>query len=197
VDETVAMVGLSDKSDERVARLSGGQQRRLDVALALIGDPELLFLDEPTTGFDPSARRNAWEVIASLRDLGKTIFLTTHYMEEAQELADRVAIISGGRIVAEGSPRELSGRNGRVTMISFRLPAGVAADDLPVDADSVAIFAGEVQIRADDPVRTLNELTAWALERAAPLAGLEVRQPNLEDVYLELTESAAPEEAAR
>jgi ABC-2 type transport system ATP-binding protein len=197
VDETVSLVGLSDKSDQRVARLSGGQQRRLDVALALIGDPELLFLDEPTTGFDPSARRNAWEVIASLRDLGKTIFLTTHYMEEAQELADRVAIIADGRIVAEGSPGELSARDGRATMISFRLPSGVVAGELPTGSDGVLTSAGEVQIRAEDPVRTLNELTAWALERGAPLAGLEVRQPNLEDVYLELTESVAPEEAAR
>jgi ABC-2 type transport system ATP-binding protein len=197
VDETVELVGLSDKADQRVARLSGGQQRRLDVAVALIGDPELLFLDEPTTGFDPSARRRAWEVIASLRDLGKTIFLTTHYMEEAQELADRVAIIAGGRIVAEGSPGELSARDGRATMISFRLPAGVAAGELPTGADGVVTSGGEFQIRADDPVRTLNELTAWALERGAPLAGLEVRQPNLEDVYLELTESAAPEEATR
>jgi ABC-2 type transport system ATP-binding protein len=201
VDETVALVGLSEKADQRVARLSGGQQRRLDVALALIGDPELLFLDEPTTGFDPSARRRAWEVIASLRDLGKTIFLTTHYMEEAQELADRVAIIAGGRIVAEGSPGELSGRDGRTTRIRFRLPAGVPAGELPGglvgDADGPATPAGEVEIRADDPVRALNELTAWALERRIPLAGLEVRQPNLEDVYLELTAADATEEVAR
>src|SRR5215211_183635 len=131
VDETVRLVGLEEKADVRTAKLSRGQQRRLDVALAMIGDPELLFLDEPTTGFDPSARRQAWEVIASLRDLGKTIFLTTHYMEEAQELADRVAIIADGRIVAEGSPGELSARDGRVTVISFQLPAGMAADDLP------------------------------------------------------------------
>src|ERR671931_1778820 len=131
VDDTVALVGLTDKANDRVARLSGGQQRRLDVALALIGDPELLFLDEPTTGFDPLARRRAWEVIASLRDLGKTIFLTTHYMEEAQELADEVAIIAGGQIVAHGTPRDLSSRDGRVSRISFRLPAGVAAEELP------------------------------------------------------------------
>ena len=124
VDETVELVGLTEKADDRVARLSGGQQRRLDVGLALIGDPELLFLDEPTTGFDPAARRRAWEVIASLRDLGKTIFLTTHYMEEAQELADRVAIISGGRIVAEGSPDELTHRDQRGATIRFRLPDG-------------------------------------------------------------------------
>jgi ABC-2 type transport system ATP-binding protein len=199
VQETVALVGLSDQADQRVAKLSGGQQRRLDVAVALVGDPELLFLDEPTTGFDPSARRRAWEVIASLRDLGKTIFLTTHYMEEAQELADRVAIIVDGRIVAEGAPGELSARNGRVAVISFRLPPGIGAGDLPgaLGADGVATGAGEVRIRADDPVRALNELTAWALERGLPLAGLEVHQPNLEDVYLELTEAAVPGEVSR
>ncbi len=198
VEETVALVGLSDHADQRVANLSGGQQRRLDVAIALVGDPELLFLDEPTTGFDPSARRRAWEVIASLRDLGKTIFLTTHYMEEAQELADRVAIIVDGRIVAEGAPGELSARDGRVTLISFRLPPGIEAAELPValgaGADGVATAAGEVRIRADDPVRALNELTAWALDRGVPLDGLEVHQPSLEDVYLELTTAPVPEE---
>jgi ABC-2 type transport system ATP-binding protein len=194
VDDTVELVGLTEKANDRVGRLSGGQQRRLDVALALIGDPELLFLDEPTTGFDPSARRHAWEVIASLRDLGKTIFLTTHYMEEAQELADQVAIISGGQIVARGTPRDLSARDGRVSRISFRLPAGVAADQLPRDLAAVAGptpgSIDELQIQADDPVRTLNELTRWALERGVELAGLEVRQPSLEDVYLELTQAA-------
>ena len=194
------MVGLTEKADDRVARLSGGQQRRLDVALALIGDPELLFLDEPTTGFDPSARRRAWEVIASLRDLGKAIFLTTHYMEEAQELADQVAIIAGGRIVAQGTPRDLSSRDGRVSRISFRLPPGVAADELPSAlAAATSPSAGsvdELQIRAPDPVQTLNALTGWALDRGVELAGLEVRQPSLEDVYLELTRPA-PEEARR
>jgi ABC-2 type transport system ATP-binding protein len=191
VDDTVELVGLTEKAHDRVGRLSGGQQRRLDVGLALIGDPELLFLDEPTTGFDPSARRRAWEVIASLRDLGKTIFLTTHYMEEAQELADQVAIISGGGIVARGTPRDLSSRDGRVSRISFRLPAGVRADELP---GGLAALAGptpgsidELQIHADDPLRALNELTGWALERGVELAGLEVRQPSLEDVYLDLT----------
>jgi ABC-2 type transport system ATP-binding protein len=200
VDDTVELVGLTEKADDRVARLSGGQQRRLDVALALIGDPELLFLDEPTTGFDPSARRRAWEVIASLRDLGKTIFLTTHYMEEAQELADQVAIIAGGRIVAQGTPRDLSSRDGRVSRISFRLPPGVAADELPsalaAAASASAGSVDELQIQAQDPVRTLHELTGWALERDVELAGLEVRQPSLEDVYLELTRPA-PEEARR
>jgi ABC-2 type transport system ATP-binding protein len=193
VDETVELVGLTEKADERVARLSGGQQRRLDVALALIGDPELLFLDEPTTGFDPSARRRAWEVVTSLRELGKTIFLTTHYMEEAQELADRVAIIAGGRIVAEGTPQELTRRDQRRTTIRFRLPDGVAAGELPVglvpNSDGAVAAAGEISVQAADPVRALNALTSWALERGIPLDGLEVRQPNLEDVYLELTEA--------
>jgi ABC-2 type transport system ATP-binding protein len=196
VDDTVELVGLTEKADDRVGRLSGGQQRRLDVALALIGDPELLFLDEPTTGFDPSARRRAWEVIASLRDLGKTIFLTTHYMEEAQELADRVAIIAGGRIVAHGTPHDLSARDGRVTRISFRLPAGVDASELPPGLGATPGTMDELLIQADDAMRILNQLTGWALERGVELAGLEVRQPSLEDVYLELTRPA-PEEGVR
>jgi ABC-2 type transport system ATP-binding protein len=194
VDDTVELVGLTEKADDRVGRLSGGQQRRLDVALALIGDPELLFLDEPTTGFDPSARRRAWEVIASLRDLGKTIFLTTHYMEEAQELADRVAIIAGGRIVAHGTPHDLSARDGRVTRISFRLPAGVGAGELPPGLGATPATMDEFLIQAKDPVRALNELTGWALERGVELASLEVRQPSLEDVYLELTRVPEGEE---
>jgi ABC-2 type transport system ATP-binding protein len=155
VASTIDLTGLAEKAEDRVGRLSGGQQRRLDVALALIGDPELLFLDEPTTGFDPTARRRAWQVVANLRDLGKTVFLTTHYMEEAQALADRVAIIANGRIVAQGPPGELAGRG-----------------------DATALI---------DPVPVLHELTSWALERRIPLAGLEVRRPSLEDVYLELT----------
>jgi ABC-2 type transport system ATP-binding protein len=198
VEETISLVGLTEKAEARVGRLSGGQQRRLDVALALVGDPELLFLDEPTTGFDPSARRRAWEVIARLRELGKTIFLTTHYMEEAQALADRVAIIAAGEIVAEGTPAELSGRGGAVARISFQLPGEVPRAELP--ARVIAALTGEdgapdrVLLRADDPVPVLNELTAWALERGIALPSLEVRQPNLEDVYLELT-AGAPGEA--
>jgi ABC-2 type transport system ATP-binding protein len=160
------------------------------VALALIGDPELLFLDEPTTGFDPSARRRAWEVVASLRDLGKTVFLTTHYMEEAQALADRVAIIAGGEIVAHGSPGELAGRGGDAARISFRLPAGVTSADLPQTLGAT-VGNGEVRLQADDPVPLLHELTSWALERRIPLAELEVRRPSLEDVYLELTAGEA------
>jgi ABC-2 type transport system ATP-binding protein len=186
VADTMNLAGLAQKADDRVARLSGGQQRRLDVALALIGDPELLFLDEPTTGFDPSARHRAWEVVASLRDLGKTVFLTTHYMEEAQALADRVAIIAEGRIVALGSPSELAGSGDAAAQISFRLPAGVAGADLPEKLEA-AVGNGEVRLRADDPVSVLHELTSWALERRIPLADLEVRRPSLEDVYLELT----------
>jgi ABC-2 type transport system ATP-binding protein len=185
VEDTIALVGLAEKGDERVARLSGGQRRRLDVALALIGDPELLFLDEPTTGFDPSARRRAWSVVRNLRDLGKTVFLTTHYMEEAQALADRVAIIAGGVIVAHGSPAELAGRDA-VTRITFTLPPGIAAGDLP-QALVTSVGNGHVSIQADDPVPLLHQLTSWALERRVPLAGLEVRRPSLEDVYLELT----------
>jgi ABC-2 type transport system ATP-binding protein len=191
VDETLDLVGLEDKADVRTSKLSGGQQRRLDVALALIGDPELLFLDEPTTGFDPSARRQAWDVIGGLRNLGKTVFLTTHYMEEAQALADRVAIISAGRIVATGSPEDLAGDGQERTEISFRLPAGVRAPDLPFAVrTSARIDAGAVSLTADDPVPLLRELTNWAAERGVGLPGLTVGAPSLEDVYLELTEQA-------
>src|SRR5512132_1431933 len=189
VDDTVALVGLTDKADVRTSKLSGGQQRRLDVALALIGDPELLFLDEPTTGFDPSARRQAWDVIGGLRNLGKTVFLTTHYMDEAQALAARAAIISAGRLVATGSPEDLGGDRAGRTEISFRLPAGVAAPDLPdsVRADA-RIDAEAVSLSAQDPVPVLRELTNWAAERGVGLPGLLVRRPSLEDVYLELTD---------
>jgi ABC-2 type transport system ATP-binding protein len=192
VDDTVNLVGLADKADVRTSKLSGGQQRRLDVALALIGDPELLFLDEPTTGFDPSARRQAWDVIGGLRDLGKTVFLTTHYMDEAQALADRVAIISAGRIVATGSPEELGGKDDTRTEISFRLPQGVGATDLPdVVRAGARIDAGAVSLSAENPVPVLRELTTWATERGVALPGLQVRRPSLEDVYLELTDGGA------
>jgi ABC-2 type transport system ATP-binding protein len=189
VGETIDLVGLGEKADTRVARLSGGQQRRLDVALAMIGDPELLFLDEPTTGFDPTARRRAWDVVTSLRELGKTVFLTTHYMDEAQMLADRAAIIVAGRIVAEGPPDRL-GSHGAETEIRFRLPAGVAATELPADLERARDDDGLVTLRSDDPVRALNELTGWALSRRVELIGLQVGAPSLEDVYLELTDEA-------
>jgi ABC-2 type transport system ATP-binding protein len=191
IDETVGLVGLEEKANVRTAKLSGGQQRRLDVALALIGDPELLFLDEPTTGFDPSARRQAWDVIGGLRDLGKTVFLTTHYMDEAQALADRVAIIASGRIVATGSPESLVDRGVPQTEIRFRLPRGVAAAELPGELPKTArVDAGLVTVNVTDPVPALRELTTWAGDRDLALPGLTVGSPSLEDVYLQLTERA-------
>ncbi|HEU4943810.1 MAG TPA: ABC transporter ATP-binding protein, partial [Solirubrobacterales bacterium] len=186
VDEVIELVGLTGKADARASGLSGGQQRRLDVGMALIGDPELLFLDEPTTGFDPAARRQAWETIAGLRDLGKTIFLTTHYMDEAQRLADRVTIIAGGEIVAAGTPEDLGDRESQPAKISFRLPAGVAAGEVP--GGGVIGEGGEIMLSTPAPVSLLNELTGWALARGVDLDGLEVTRPTLEDIYLELTE---------
>jgi ABC-2 type transport system ATP-binding protein len=187
VEETIRLVGLEHKSDERAGKLSGGQQRRLDVAVALIGDAELLFLDEPTTGFDPSARRQAWEVIASLRDLGKTVFLTTHYMDEAQYLADRVAIIRDGLIVAEGKPSELGGRAEAASTIVFLMPEGA---ELPAGLGELSHGKGFVEITTTEPTRALFELTTWARERGEELQGLSVSQPSLEDVFLELTAKA-------
>ncbi|HVD48756.1 MAG TPA: ABC transporter ATP-binding protein [Gaiellaceae bacterium] len=169
VDEVIALVGLQEKRDERVRRLSGGQRRRLDLALALIGDPELIFLDEPTTGFDPRARRQAWETIRGLRGLGKTILLTTHYLDEAEQLADRVAVLAHGQIVASGTPAELTGAV-RATEIRYRENGR------------------EVVLETDEPTRALHELTARALAANTELDGLEVRRPSLEEVYLSLTE---------
>ncbi len=188
IEEVVELVGLGAKADARASSLSGGQQRRLDVGLALIGDPELLFLDEPTTGFDPSARRQAWETIAGLRDLGKTVFLTTHYMDEAQRLADRVAILARGEVVARGTPEDLGDRENRPATVSFRLPEGVAVGELPGElAAGAANGAGAVSLSTGDPVATLNQLTGWALSRGLDLEGLEVTRPSLEDIYLSLT----------
>ena len=190
VGETIDLVGLGQKADSRAGKLSGGQQRRLDVAIALIGDPDLLFLDEPTTGFDPSARRQAWDVIGNLRELGKTVFLTTHYMDEAQHLADRVAIIVRGEIVAEGKPAELGERDQQPARISFRLPPELGVGELPGGLGATAAANGEVTLRTGSPVPVLNRLTAWALERRVELEGLEVRRPSLEDIYLQLTGEA-------
>ena len=185
--ETIELVGLADKRAARTRQLSGGQLRRLDVALALIGDPELVFLDEPTTGFDPSARRHTWEVIANLRELGKTIFLTTHYMDEAQALADQVAVIAAGRIVAEGTPANLAGRDREVSDISFTLPAGAVLADLPGELLPVALERdGRVHISAREPARSLYALSGWGLEHDADLVDLTVGRPTLEDVYLKL-----------
>ena len=169
VGEIVEIVGLAKKANARVRTLSGGQKRRLDLGLALVGNPELLFLDEPTTGFDPGARRTAWETIRNLRSLGTTILLTTHYLDEAEQLADRVAVLRDGEIIREGSPAELTGGSSE-TEIRFRLDGH------------------EVVERTADPTRRLNELTGEALARGEVQVGLEVRRPTLEDVYLELTE---------
>ncbi len=176
VDETIAVVGLGEKQDAFARELSGGQSRRLDLALALIGDPELVFLDEPTTGFDPAARRASWDTIRSLRDLGKTILLTTHYLDEAQELADRVAIIKDGVIQAVGSPRELGvGANTHVR-VAWRDEGGVLREE-----------------QVDDPTALLHRLTGEAIARGESVRELAVTRPSLEDVYLELTaEPAAP-----
>jgi ABC-2 type transport system ATP-binding protein len=186
VDQTIELVGLGDQQGQRAGKLSGGQQRRLDVALALVGDPALLFLDEPTTGFDPAARRNAWAMIASLRELGKTVFLTTHYMDEAQELADRVAIITGGRIVAEGPPGQLGpDPDRRRTRVVFRVPGPAR---LPDQLAARARLDGDhVELPSDDPVADLHALPGWALEHQVYLVDLEVRRERLEDVYLQLT----------
>jgi len=166
VDEVIGLVGLGEKRDEQVKTLSGGQKRRLDLGVALVGDPDLVFLDEPTTGFDPAARRNAWELIRSLRTLGKTVLLTTHYLDEAQQLADRVAVLRAGEIVKLGTPSELTA----ATSVQIRYLAG----------------GEEIVVETDEPTRVLNGLTAEALANGVELEGLEVRRATLEDVYLDL-----------
>ncbi len=193
VAEVIALAGLEEKADARVKTLSGGQQRRLDVALGIIGDPELVFLDEPTTGFDPSARRGAWELVRRLTGGGTTVVLTTHYMDEAQALSDRVAVLAGGRIVAAGTPDAIGGRDLAAARVRFRLPAGVRREDLPVAADQ---DGDRIEIRTEDDVRVLHALTGWALDRGVTLDGLSVDRPTLEDVYLSLTGTAAPAPAA-
>lgn len=187
-DEVLELVGLTEKRDSRVNKLSGGQRRRLDVAVALAGDPRLLFLDEPTTGFDPGARRAAWEVIKGLAGLGKTIFLTSHSMDEVQYLADRVVIIAGGKVVAEGTPDTLAGRQKAPAIVRFQLPATVSMPEAlrqgaKVDGDGV-------ELETQDPTRTLYEMTSWAVQAGVSLGGLEVSRPTLEDVYLDITKDA-------
>ncbi len=173
VDDVIALVGLAEKSGARVKTLSGGQKRRLDLGVALVGDPELVFLDEPTTGFDPAARRNAWDLIRSLRALGKTVLLTTHYLDEAQQLADRVAVMRGGEIVLQGRPADLIGATLKAE-IRFRRNGE------------------EVRIVTEEPTRVLADLTAGAVAEGRELDGLEVRRPTLEDVYLELVDEGSP-----
>jgi len=188
VGRTLELVGLTDKAGTRCDQLSGGQLRRLDMALALIGDPELIFLDEPTTGFDPTARHAAWEVIAGLRDLGKTIFLTTHYMEEAETLADRILIIAAGRIVASGTPATIGGRAIEASLISFTLPEGVAEADLPPLPARISVARGRVaEMTHENPMQVLGVLAPWALEHGYPLTDISVHRPSLEEIYLRLT----------
>ena len=188
VDEVIELVELTEKRDTRFKQLSGGQRRRLDLALALVGDPELIFLDEPTTGFDPAARRQAWSTIRSLCELGKTMFLTTHFMDEAQYLADRVAVMNAGEIVAAGEPDELGGRDVRPAEVRFSLPADWSLGDVPeLPAEERSIEGDRVLVVTREPIRAVNIITGWALEHDVKLGHFAVSQPTLEDIYLELT----------
>jgi ABC-2 type transport system ATP-binding protein len=184
VDDVIDVVGLAEKRNSRVVKLSGGQQRRLDVAIALAGDPDLLFLDEPTTGFDPSARHEAWEVVKNLSALGKTVLLTTHYMDEAQALANRVAVIAAGRIVAEGTPATLAGRDTARARVLFTPPGTLTP---PSELDAQPNGDGRYEMRPADLTAAVHKLTGWALENGAVLDDLQILRPSLEDVYLQLT----------
>jgi ABC-2 type transport system ATP-binding protein len=197
VDETLRLVGLEDRHAVRVGALSGGQQRRLDVGVGIIGNPELLFLDEPTTGFDPSARREAWNMIEGLKDLGTTIVLTTHYMDEAQHLADRVVILREGRIVAQGAPATLGDQLGRETIIRFRTANGVADRIAAAIGRQAQVSGNQATIASTDPQRDLYRLLSWAEGEGIELPDLEVRRPSLEDVFLEVTGNGAEEEEGR
>ena len=188
VDEVIKVVGLEEKADSRVLKLSGGQQRRLDVAYGIIGNPKLLFLDEPTTGFDPSARRGAWDLVNDLRGLGTTIMLTTHYMDEAQALADNIVVIGAGQLVAQGTPDSIGGRDTAALHVRFRLPDGVdpASLPLPVTID----HHGFCELTSTNDIKDLNTLTAWSLKQKVPLEGLVANRPSLEDTYLALVATA-------
>lgn len=186
-DEVIELVGLSSKYDTKVMKLSGGQQRRLDFAVALAGDPELLFLDEPTTGFDPAARRDAWDVVKQLTALGKTIFLTTHYMDEAQYLADRVAVIASGRIVAEGAPTTLAGRDTAKARVRYCVPESASP---PSDLFGERTSDGFNEVLTAEPTLTLHRLTSWAIDNGLELTGLEILRPSLEDAYLRLLDNS-------
>jgi ABC-2 type transport system ATP-binding protein len=200
LDEVVGLVGLDEKVDARVGSLSGGQRRRVDLALGIVGRPELLFLDEPTTGFDPSARRRSWDLIESLGDDGTTVLLTTHYLDEAEHLADRVGVLSKGRMIAEGSPDQLIGQVSG-TVISFVLP-----DDVPADAarstlggllgTEIRLSGRLVEVNVDLPTEALHRITGWALDERLELESLSVARVSLEDVYLSLTDGAAQENRA-
>ena len=192
--DLLELTGLSGQSGQRAAQLSGGQRRKLDLALALTGRPQLLFLDEPTTGFDPAARHDAWDIIAALKDTGTTVILTTHYMEEAERLADRVAVIAAGALVSQGPPGRLIASQA-MTAITFTLPAGLNLADLPEQARDAAsgTAGGLVTLAAREPLPMLGLLAGWAERTGHDLPGLEVRRPTLEDVYLQLTGGKDPE----
>lgn len=194
VDEVLDLVGLEEKRGAKVKDLSGGQKRRLDLALGVIGNPQLLFLDEPTTGFDPNARRGAWGVVRNLRDAGTTIVLTTHYMDEAQALADSVVVVAAGQVVASGTPETLGGRDSALARIRFALPRGAVVSDVPVPVTDAG--EGLVTAEVEEPTTALHKLTDWALRRGTPLERLTVDQPTLEDVYLGLTREHASTEAS-
>ncbi len=183
VDEVVELVGLQAKRNTRVVKLSGGQRRRLDVAIALAGDPDLLFLDEPTTGFDPAARQEAWQIVRDLAQLGKTVLLTTHYMEEAEHLADRVAIIAGGKIVVEDTPARLGGRDRQRPRLTFLLPDGLS---LPRGIEARVETSGRVVIEPADLTETLHRLTSWAKRNGITLDDLQLQRPTLEHTYLQI-----------
>lgn len=186
-DEVISLVGLEEKADARVKTLSGGQRRRLDLALGLVGDPDLIFLDEPTTGFDPAARRQSWKLVEGLTELGKTILLTTHYLDEAQHLADRIVVLNGGRVVAEGTPESLGGAR-PVTTVHFNVPDPSL---LPSMQDAPEVAGQRVTYRTTDPTALLYRLTGWATGRGIELSGLEVTRPSLEDVYLDIVGESA------
>jgi ABC-2 type transport system ATP-binding protein len=189
VAEVIGLTGLAGLERRKARKLSGGQKRRLDLALGLIGNPQLLYLDEPTTGFDPAARRDAWDLVRQLRQAGTTILLTTHDMEEANALADRVIVLSGGVVVAEGSPSALGERDGATARITFRLPDGFTAGDLPLPATA---SNGVIAVETASPTQALHVLTGWAVSQGLELPGLTVERPSLEDVYLRLTSDGTP-----
>ena len=194
VDEVIELIGLTEKRDDRIKKLSGGQQRRLDVGLGIIGNPELLFLDEPTTGLDPSGRRETWDLIRRLAAAGTTVLLTTHYMDEVEVLADRVAVLSGHEIVASGTPSSIGGRDLGAVTIRFRLPHGVTLAALPVPARPAG--DGHVEIHTEEELQVLHDLTGWALAGGHALQGLSVLRVSLEDIYLGLTDGAGPRRAS-
>lgn len=194
VNDVIRLTGLQEKADARVRTLSGGQRRRLDLALGIVGNPEMIFLDEPTTGFDPSARRNAWEVVDGLRDLGATILLTTHYLDEAEHLADSVVIIDHGRVVASGTPAELSAKAGTGTVISFRLPTGVTTADLPAVGTERRVAGNLIEVRTSSPTADVATLASWVVAQRLELEDLTLTRPSLEDIYLDLVDRGAPEE---